>query len=281
MPQANSPGSTERGSALVSAIGLSAVIAVIAVMAVNQLTHSARLVERVHNARTMDQAFESAVALGLLALAQAETPVTYDQITRVQTPGGAFEISWWSPHGQVDLNRAPPAMLEAALAAAGVPDRQGIAAAIIDWRDGDELVFLEGAEAAAYRRAGLDGPANRAFRHEGELETVLGLHTGWAQCVLPFVTVSSWQEAPRPELAPPALADSLSQTGQAIEPQGLAIVLEAGLLLGLRLRPTDLPEAEAVSVLLRLTGDPRQPYLVQAWEPVLRADPSCRGGGRS
>ena len=80
--------------------------------------------------------------------------------------------------GLVDLNAASPALLEWLLRGLGVaPDRAAaLAAAIVDFRDEDDIPSINGAESTAYRAAGLaHGPKNAPFETVMELDQVLGM----------------------------------------------------------------------------------------------------------
>lgn len=272
------PSPSDAGSALVAAIGLSAVIALLAVMAVRMVVHSAVLANAAQTGLARNEAIEAVTLLSLAELAAAETPVRWGQTSEVSWLNEAYRVTWWSPDGQVDLNAAPPAMLEAAFRAAGaeLPDR--LASAVIDWRDADDLASLGGAEATAYQRTGLPGPANRPFRHEAELASVIGVSEQLASCMARFVTVSSWREAPVLELAPAELRDALAATQSANAPAELPLLNEVGQLIGLRIEPVT-PQAGQGSTELRvrLSGQATQPILIQAIDPVI--DTSCAGQG--
>jgi general secretion pathway protein K len=80
--------------------------------------------------------------------------------------------------GLVDLNAASPGLLEWLLRGLDVaPDRATtLAAAIVDFRDEDDVPGVNGAESAAYRAAGLThGPKNAPFETVMELDQVLGM----------------------------------------------------------------------------------------------------------
>jgi len=107
--------------------------------------------------------------------------------------------------GLVDLNQASPALLADLLTAVGVQfeQQQKLVDAILDWRDGDDLHRLHGAEARDYRHSDLDyGPANRPFEYIGELALVLGMTREIYARVRPFVTVYSESPQVNRELAP-------------------------------------------------------------------------------
>jgi len=80
--------------------------------------------------------------------------------------------------GLVDLNAASANLLEWMLRGLGAaPDKAvSLAAAIVDFRDADDVPGVNGAESAAYRAAGLaHGPKNAPFETVTELDQVLGM----------------------------------------------------------------------------------------------------------
>ena len=66
-----------------------------------------------------------------------------------------------------------------------------LAAAIIDWRDADELPRPDGAESLYYRRAHLPLPRNGPIETLGELTRVRGMTDDLYACVRPMLTVYS------------------------------------------------------------------------------------------
>jgi len=90
----------------------------------------------------------------------------------------AVAIAVTDAAGLVDLNAASPALLEWLLRGLDVaPERAAaLAAAIVDFRDGDDIPSVNGAESDAYRAAGLaHGPKNAPFETVMELDQVLGM----------------------------------------------------------------------------------------------------------
>ena len=86
-------------------------------------------------------------------------------------------------------------------------EAQGIAEALADWRDPDDLRRPYGAEAAEYRRAGSRFvPANAPLRRLDELRRVRGVTDTLAYTIAPYVTVQgdgrvNLNTAPEPVLA--------------------------------------------------------------------------------
>lgn len=94
--------------------------------------------------------------------------------------------------GKVDLNGASPDLLRKLLLALDVDatQAQAIAAAIVDFRDPDDLLTAGGAEASDYRAAGLPyGPKNKPFEAVSELQRVLGVDAAIYAKLRPYVTV--------------------------------------------------------------------------------------------
>ena len=85
--------------------------------------------------------------------------------------------------GKVDLNSASEPLLRALLAGAGATpvEVDRITAAILDYRDADNLRRPDGAEADEYRLAGRqNGPKNAPFDSIFELGQVLGVDAALA-----------------------------------------------------------------------------------------------------
>ena len=78
-----------------------------------------------------------------------------------------------------------------------------LAAAVMDWRDEDELERVNGAEEDAYLAAGLEvGPANRSFMMTEELLQVIGMGYEFYRRLEPAITVFSRTSEPDPAFAP-------------------------------------------------------------------------------
>ena len=94
--------------------------------------------------------------------------------------------------GKISLNHADEALLLKVMAQTELADDEqaAMAAAILDWRDADELVRINGAETEQYQQAGLSyGPANRAFARLEELQRVLGMTDKLYRQLQPLLTV--------------------------------------------------------------------------------------------
>ena len=115
--------------------------------------------------------------------------------------------------GLVDLNAASADLLAAALRAGGANESQQrrLVDAVLDWRDGDNLSHLNGAEDDDYRAAGLHWTArDAAFETIDELKYVLGMPQTLFDRVAPFLTVHSGSSRVDLEFAPPLLTAALT-----------------------------------------------------------------------
>jgi general secretion pathway protein K len=122
------------------------------------------------------------------------------------------EFRLYGASGLIDLNYAPAALLEQLFAAVAVPadKARALAAAVADYRDGDDEPTLGGAEFDQYAAAGLPfGPKNSLFESVAELDQVYGMAREVMRAVRPYVTVHSRASTIDPELAPPDLIAGL------------------------------------------------------------------------
>lgn len=125
--------------------------------------------------------------------------------------GGHVRIRVVDAAGLVNLNTADLELLGAILAVEGMSgrDRDGLAAAIVDWRDPADNQAPNGAESAKYRAVGRLAPKNAPFESIEELQQVLGMTKEIYQQIAGMVTVFSYHTAVNPELAPPSLLHAL------------------------------------------------------------------------
>ncbi len=110
--------------------------------------------------------------------------------------------------GLVDLNAAAPEVLQRLLSGfvAEPAQRDRLVDALLDWRDKDELVRLQGAEEreylATHRSA---GPKNGPFEYVEELGSVLGFTPRLVEELSPYVTIHSGLPGINAKYAPASL----------------------------------------------------------------------------
>jgi general secretion pathway protein K len=121
--------------------------------------------------------------------------------------------------GLIDLNAASADLFQNLLTALAIDTDQQkrIIAAILDWRDGDNLTHLDGAEDSDYLSSGLRWtPRDGAFSSVEELSYVMGITQRLFNDMAPFVTVYSEQAGINFEFTAPFLINAMQ--GQNITP---------------------------------------------------------------
>jgi general secretion pathway protein K len=119
--------------------------------------------------------------------------------------------------GKIDLNTASTQLLARLLLAAGADPARAtsLAAAIVDYRDEDDLLLPGGAENADYRAAGLPyGAKNKPYESVSEVQRVLGMDFALYQKLSPALTVYSGGE-PNPLFAQPLVLQALGYATDA------------------------------------------------------------------
>lgn len=119
--------------------------------------------------------------------------------------GSRIRLKIVDESGKVDLNNADPDLLGALFRTVGVEQDEAarLAAAIVDWRDGDDLSQAQGgAEDPQYAEAGLPyGAKDAPFDTVPELQQVLGMTPEVYEQVLPHLTVYAGASRPDPRYA--------------------------------------------------------------------------------
>lgn len=115
--------------------------------------------------------------------------------------------------GKLDLNAADAATLAALMRAVGAqPDlADGVSAAILDWRDADDLTQPQGgAEDPQYAAAGLPyGAKDAPFETVAEVEQVLGMTPALYDALAAHLTIYSGLPIPDPRFATGAVLTSM------------------------------------------------------------------------
>ena len=151
---------------------------------------------------------EAAINLAVLALRdpEDETRMIADgRMYQQYLDGVLIEVSAIDERGKLDINATDELTMVNMLSGHGLDlvDAELLAAAMMDWRDEDELERVNGAEEDAYFAAGLAiGPANRPFMMTEELLQVIGMPYELYRKLEPGITVFSRAGEPDPAFAP-------------------------------------------------------------------------------
>ncbi len=127
--------------------------------------------------------------------------------------GVEIELRIVDETGKVDLNTADGELFAALLRVVGAPPAEAtqVAGAIVDWRDGDDLVQVGGgAERADYVAAGRPyGAKNAPFESVAEVEQVLGMTPALFEALAPHLTLHSRLPVPDPRFAAPEVLEAM------------------------------------------------------------------------
>lgn len=217
-------------------------------------------------------AVESGVdyAVNALLTAQGFAPSLLAKPEAVSVGGFRVIVSVRPEHAKVDLNYADANLL-ALLFQSGGADRKradALAAAVEDWRDGDDLLHVNGAERQQYVAAGLDyAPANQFFRSPDELRLVLGIDRRLYDCVRPQVTILSQRQGIELDFASPAIRTMVGIDKNSIP--DLAVVKPGDSFeITARLEDAARGVRRSEMAVVRITGDPSNPYSALSFEPA-------------
>lgn len=122
-------------------------------------------------------------------------------IYQINTANAKLRIRLLSETGKINVNNVEQPLLQNLMNYAPNGGKAQLpsttvdrAAAILDWRDSDDLTRIDGAEKQQYQDAGLNyQPRNRSFESLEELQMVLGMDAATLQWLEPLITVYSEQ----------------------------------------------------------------------------------------
>ena len=196
-----------RGVALILVLWFVVLLGVLA-MGLSTLSRNSALVARQLTGATKARYLAEGgiqMVLANLLMAQAETKLVGDGETfDLPFHGDNVQVTLWDESGKININAADEALLVRLFQAIDLPLGQSeeLAAAIIDWRDEDSLLHINGAEDDDYRAAGLPYESNDSpFLALAELRKVLGMNKNIYRKIEPYITIYSNNEGVNPAVA--------------------------------------------------------------------------------
>lgn len=184
----------ERGIALIAVLGFLTVMSLLVLSvtgaARTSLNASARHLARLQAQAVVDSGIE--LAVNQLIDGQQLAPPVLAGPQELELGGYKVVVTARPESAKIDLNFADVTLLIGMFRAAGAGDDESsaLASAVLDWRDGDDLLHVNGAEEKEYAAAGLKyGPANKLFESVDELRFVLGVTPALFACLQGEVTV--------------------------------------------------------------------------------------------
>ena len=159
-----------------------------------------------NNAQAMAIA-ESGIAMAEMMLLNSDPNKRWrvdGNIYQISSMDAEVRVRLLSETGKIDINQADQIALQGLMTHAPVDEEQQtrLVNAILDWRDQDDLVRIDGAEKKEYQAAGLSYvPRNKPFQSLEELQLVLGMDKSVFLWIEPLVTVYSGQQQVNLQLA--------------------------------------------------------------------------------
>lgn len=120
--------------------------------------------------------------------------------------GAEVEVELYDETGKVDINVADAVLLSALFRLGGLDqvEADALAAAVMDWRDPDDLISVNGAEEREYEAADRSyKPRNAPFETVSEIQQVLGMSFELYRELEPLMTIYSGRAQPNPAFASP------------------------------------------------------------------------------
>lgn len=191
----------EKGVALIMVLWLLTLLTIMATSFALGMRRETRLIAHIR-----DKAQAIAIAEAGITIAQLNL-LTVDKQLRWQASGHIYPLSFnkakiririESESGKIAINQADETLLIKMMLQTDVEEskHQAIINAILDWRDSDDLIRLDGAEAATYQAAGLlYQPGNKPFQTIEELRLVFGITAELFEQLKTMISVYSTQMA--------------------------------------------------------------------------------------
>ncbi|MEE8527979.1 MAG: PilX N-terminal domain-containing pilus assembly protein [Gammaproteobacteria bacterium] len=194
------------GIALVGALWVIALLSII-VAGVSATTRSeVKVVRNLITATQAQYAAEAGLNLAIVRLLSPQSAglLTDGSIHEFEVANTQIRLAATDEAGKIDLNHAPPELLNFLLTGVGIPYEHSLAIvdAILDFRDGDHMRHLQGAEDEDYQLAGLPYEAKDAdFETVSELRLVPGMNATIYAAIEPVLTVHSRHQGINPSVA--------------------------------------------------------------------------------
>jgi general secretion pathway protein K len=182
--------------------------------------------------------------------------------------------------GLIDLNAAGPDLLHALTTALNVDKEreQRVVAAILDWRDKDDIKHRGGAEDSDYASRGYPWTArNGVFSSVEELRYVMGMTQQLFSEMAPFVTVYSGQAGINLEFAAPFLLNAMQ--GQVVMSAAIQRPRNSGQTVSaagsgtyhIYVSTTNIESVGAsAEIVIRTSAGSDRPYQVLYWRDSMR-----------
>jgi general secretion pathway protein K len=248
------------------------------------LTASARHLARLQAQAAVDSGIE--LAVNQLIDGQQLAPPVLAGPQELEVGGYKVVVTARPESAKIDLNYADVALLIGMFREAGAGDdvASALASAVLDWRDGDDLLHVNGAEEKEYAAAGLKyGPADKPFESVDELRLVLGVTPAMFACLRGEVTVLAQSPSVDVDHASTLVRRAAGVSADAPKGSASTFSVISGQSVGvgevyeITARVDDpkrgIRRGERVAV--RTTGNRNEPFWTMAVEPAPQREPAC------
>ena len=190
----------QTGLALILVLWVLSLLTIMAGSFALSMRREASIIAGIRNNAQAIAVAESGIALAEMMLLNTDPNKGWradGNIYQINSGDAKVRVRLLSETGKIDINKADQTVLEGLMTYAPVNTEQQtrLVNAILDWRDEDELVRIEGAEKKEYKDAGLNyHPQNKPFQSIEELQLVLGMNESVFKWIEPLVTVYSGQQ---------------------------------------------------------------------------------------
>ena len=220
----------KKGSALIAALWVSIALSVL----IGSMIFSARTdIALVKTAK--ESAQTQAILEGAINLAHATLPRVRHHIGREGPEikqdyiigGTSVQVIITDEGGRIDFNAAPEGFLRLFFERAGATDPDSLTAAVLDWRDRNDIKRLNGAENRDYTAQGRTyGPGNGPFTTLQEVKGLLGMFPDFFEKIAPHITLTSQQRGFDPDLASPEFIELLLGGTSSTNPNALPLAIQ-------------------------------------------------------
>jgi general secretion pathway protein K len=190
----------QKGMALVLVLWVLSLLTIMAGSFALSMRRESAIIGAVKNNAQALAIAESGIAMAEMMLLNPDPTKSWradGNIYEITAADAKVRVRLLSEKGKIDINKASEGLLKSLLASSPVDSDQQekLVNAIIDWRDEDDLVHLEGAEKSEYKDAGLNyQPGNKSFQSIEELQMVLGMDKAVFNWIEPLITIYSGQQ---------------------------------------------------------------------------------------
>jgi len=190
----------QKGFALVLVLWVLSLLTIMAGSFTLSMRRETSIIAGIRNHAQAMAVAESGIAMAEMMLLNPDQNKRWrpdGSIYQITSADAKVRIRLLSETGKIDINKADQALLQGLMTHAPVEEEQQtrLVGAILDWRDSDDLVHIEGAEKKEYHDAGLSyQPRNKPFQTIEELQMVLGMNESVYKWIEPLVTVYSGQQ---------------------------------------------------------------------------------------